>query len=109
MFSIDQLKSKRHYGLALTLLIGLGGCAGDHVKRLDAVAPGAGDAVARNKVAHMIDPWPYHAGNTHIHTDAERVRHANERYRKPPKPGKPGGNGNTIKLKLSGPGAGGDE
>ena len=49
--------------------------------RRDTVSFAAGDAVAVNKVTHMIDPWPPYAGNRNIAFDGERMQAAAERYR----------------------------
>lgn len=82
--------------------VGLAGCAQD-LERRETMALHAGDAVARNKIAHIIDPWPAHAGRTRIHTDAKRMTGVIEDYRNPPveEASKPTDSG-TIKLNLSG-------
>jgi len=49
--------------------------------RRDSVSFGAGDAVAANKVTHMVDPWPVRAGDRNITFDGERMADAAERYR----------------------------
>ena len=69
----------------LALLLGsatlLAGCTDMYLDRRDTVSFGAGDAVAANKVTHMIDPWPIYAGNRNIPHDGERMAAAAERYR----------------------------
>lgn len=65
--------------LAATTL--LGACTDMYLDRRDAVSFGAGDAPAANKVVHMVDPWPIHAGNRNIDYDGERMQAAAERYR----------------------------
>ena len=65
--------------LALTLLTGA--CTDMYLDRRDTVSFGAGDAVAANKVAHMVDPWPLRAGDRNILHDGERMTAAAERYR----------------------------
>ena len=66
--------------LALTLLTGA--CSSDmYLDRRDTVSFGAGDAVAANKVTHMVDPWPSRAGDRNIQHDGERMAAAAERYR----------------------------
>jgi hypothetical protein len=70
---------------SLVLVLGgamlLGGCTDMYLDRRDTVSFGAGDAVAVNKVAHMVDPWPIYAGNRNIPHDGERMAAAAERYR----------------------------
>ena len=62
----------------------LSGCAGSpYLERRDAITIGAGDAVARNRAIHTINPRPRHAFRTHIHTDGERMNNAMEAYRDP--------------------------
>ena len=52
-----------------------------YLDRRDTVSFAAGDAVATNKVTHMVDPWPPYAGNRNIAFDGERAALAAERYR----------------------------
>ena len=52
-----------------------------YLDRRDTVSFGAGDAVAVNKVTHMVDPWPARAGDRNIAHDGERMAAAAERYR----------------------------
>ena len=52
-----------------------------YLDRRDTVSFGAGDAVAANKVTHMVDPWPARAGDRNIAHDGERMAAAAERYR----------------------------
>ena len=65
--------------LACTLLTGA--CTDMYLDRRDTVSFGAGDAVAANKIAHMVDPWPARAGDRNITFDGERMQSAAERYR----------------------------
>ena len=67
--------------LALAATMLTGACTDMYLDRRDSVSFGAGDAVAANKVTHMIDPWPAHAGNRNIAYDGERMQAAAERYR----------------------------
>ena len=67
--------------LALAAATALGGCTDMYLDRRDTVSFAAGDAVAANKVTHMIDPWPPYAGNRNIAFDGERMQMAAERYR----------------------------
>ena len=74
--------------LALGAATALGGCTDMYLDRRDTVSFAAGDAVAANKVTHMVDPWPARAGDRNIAFDGERMQMAAERYRtdkvKPP-------------------------
>ena len=65
--------------LAATTL--LGACTDMYLDRRDTVSFAAGDAVAANKVTHMVDPWPIRAGDRNIQYDGERMAAAAERYR----------------------------
>ena len=66
---------------ALAAATALAGCTDMYLDRRDTVSFGAGDAVAANKVTHMVDPWPVYAGNRNIAYDGERMQAAAERYR----------------------------
>ncbi len=60
----------------------LAGCAGsEYLEQRDTITVGAGDAVARNRAIHTINPRPKRAYRTHIHTDGHRMNNAIERYR----------------------------
>ena len=59
----------------------LGACTDMYLDRRETVSFAAGDAVAVNKVTHMVDPWPPYAGNRNIAFDGERMQAAAERYR----------------------------
>ena len=67
--------------LALAATTLLGACTDMYLDRRDTVSFGAGDAVAANRVTHMVDPWPAYAGNRNIAFDGERMQGAAERYR----------------------------
>ena len=67
--------------LALAAATMLGACTDMYLDRRDTVSFGAGDAVAANKVTHMVDPWPVRAGDRNIAFDGERMAAAAERYR----------------------------
>jgi hypothetical protein len=68
-------------GPALAFAALLGGCADIYYDRRDSVAFHAGDAIASNKVVHVIDPWPPAAANRNIYSDGQRMQRAVERYR----------------------------
>ena len=67
--------------LALAATTLLGACTDMYLDRRDTVSFAAGDAVAANKVTHMVDPWPVRAGDRNILHDGERMAAAAERYR----------------------------
>ena len=67
--------------LALAATTLLGACTDMYLDRRDTVSFAAGDAVAANKVVHMVDPWPARAGDRNIAFDGERMVMAAERYR----------------------------
>jgi hypothetical protein len=67
---------------ALAVAALLGGCADIYYDRRETVTFHAGDAVASNKIVHMIDPWPRAAANRNIESNGERMQRAVERYRK---------------------------
>lgn len=70
--------------IVAALLVGgtLAGCSTDIYRdRRETVALGADDAVAANKVVHMIDPWPAASGNNNIRGEGHVVAAAIERYR----------------------------
>ena len=76
---MSQSKSLAVLALAATTL--LGACTDMYLDRRDTVSFGAGDAVAANKVTHMVDPWPVRAGDRNIAHNGERMQGAAERYR----------------------------
>jgi hypothetical protein len=61
----------------------LAGCSdpGLYLDRRDAIALGAGDAVAANAAMQTIDPWPPQSGNTRIASNGQLMQSAIERYR----------------------------
>jgi len=75
--------SRNNFGaiLALAATTVLGACTDMYLDRRDTVSFAAGDAVATNKVTHMVDPWPARAGDRNIAFDGERMAAAAERYR----------------------------
>jgi hypothetical protein len=77
----SALKTRGLTALALGATTLLGACTDMYLDRRDPVSFAAGDAVATNKVTHMIDPWPVYAGNRNIAFDGERMQAAAERYR----------------------------
>jgi hypothetical protein len=70
--------------LAATLVAGatLGGCSDIYYDRRETVSLAADDAIASNRITHMVDPWPAHSGNRDIAFNGERMQSAVERYRR---------------------------
>jgi hypothetical protein len=66
---------------ALVIVGMLAGCADIYYDRRETVSHYAGDAVATNKVTHIIDPWPRAAANRNIEANGQRMQSAMERYR----------------------------
>lgn len=74
--------TKATRALAAALLCGaLSACAETYLERRDRLSFSSGEALAANRVVHMVDPWPRQAGNRDIAFDGERMRAAAERYR----------------------------
>ena len=69
--------------IAPALLAGLllAGCSDIYFDRRETIVPSAGDAVAANKVTHMVDPWPPSSANKNIAFNGEKMQTAVERYR----------------------------
>ena len=67
--------------LAVALVAALAGCSDIYTDRRETVTLHAGDAMASNRVTHMIDPWPRASGNRDIAFNGERMQTAHERYR----------------------------
>jgi len=59
----------------------LAACSEHYLDRRDTMALSSGDAVASNKVAQMIDPWPPASANRNIVYDGSKAASAAERYR----------------------------
>ena len=76
-----MLRNKGPALLALAAVTLLGACTDMYFDRRDAVSFAAGDAVAANKMTHMVDPWPARAGDRNIAHSGERMAAAAERYR----------------------------
>jgi hypothetical protein len=69
--------------VAATALLGLmlTGCSEYYFDRRDTVALHSGEAMAANRVTHMIDPWPPASGQRNIAFNGEKAAVASERYR----------------------------
>ena len=59
----------------------LGGCSEYYFDRRDTITLHSGEAMAANRVTHMIDPWPRVSGQRDIAYNGEKAATASERYR----------------------------
>lgn len=66
--------------LALSAVLVLAGCA-DYLDRRETISLNGGDALAANKVTHMVDPWPLASGDRNIAFNGSKMQSAVERYR----------------------------
>jgi len=66
---------------ALLLAASAAGCADLYYDRRDTISLHGGDAVAANKIAQTIDPWPRAVANNKIDADGVRMQRAIERYK----------------------------
>jgi hypothetical protein len=73
--------SKRLGACALLAGTMLGGCSDIYHDRRDTIALSAGDAIASNHVAQMVDPWPRSSARKDIAFDGQKMQTAVERYR----------------------------
>ena len=69
----------RSLALAAVLAM-LAGCS-EYLDRRDTIALNGGNAVATNKVTHMVDPWPRDSANRNIAFNGAKMETAMERYR----------------------------
>lgn len=68
-------------GLALAAVLAtLGGCS-EYLDRRDTIALSGGNAIATDKVTHMVDPWPRDSANRDIAFNGAKMETAIERYR----------------------------
>jgi len=58
----------------------LAGCS-EYFDRRDTIALSGGDAVATDKVTHMVDPWPRDSADRDIAFDGNKMEGAVDRYR----------------------------
>jgi len=66
--------------ISLSLFFAFAGCQ-SYLERNDGVTSSAGDAQAINEAKLVVDPWPEHADNNHIHSDGQRLSGAVKRYK----------------------------
>jgi hypothetical protein len=69
--------------IAATALLAatLGACSEYYFDRRDTVSLHSGEAMAANRVTHVIDPWPAASGQRNIAYSGEKAATASERYR----------------------------
>ena len=68
-------------GAALLLGVTLAGCSDFYFERRDGMSVVSGEAMAANRVTHMIDPWSSASGNRNIAYNGEKAQLAAECYR----------------------------
>lgn len=66
---------------AVALGVTLSACSDIYYDRRDTISLASGEAMAANRVTHIIDPWPPHAANRNIAYNGEKAAVASERYR----------------------------
>ena len=69
----------RSLALAAVLAM-LAGCS-EYLDRRDTIALNGGDAVATDRVTHMVDPWPRASSNRDIAFNGAKMETAIVRYR----------------------------
>ena len=76
-----QPRSKAIAAMLAATGTALAGCSDIYTDRRDGVSIASGDAMATNRVAHMIDPWPPASANRNIAYSGDKMQTAAERYR----------------------------
>lgn len=71
----------KRFAAAVLVNAALAGCSDIYYDRRDGVSITSGDALATNRVTHMIDPWPPASANRNIAFNGEKMQTAAERYR----------------------------
>ena len=71
----------RPFAAAALLGLTLAGCSDIYYDRRDAVSLASGEAMAANRVTHMIDPWPPASAKRDIAFSGDRAQMAAECYR----------------------------
>jgi len=66
---------------AVLMAATLAGCSDLYLDRRETIALGADDAVAINRVTHMVDPWPPGSANRNIAYNGDKMQSAAARYR----------------------------
>ena len=80
---MSSIAEKSIRAAALAAGLALAGCSSDgYLDNRDSVSLQFGDAVAANKTAQTIDPWPPYVAKTKLTHSGERTAAAVERYHK---------------------------
>ena len=66
----------------VVIATGVAGCSDMYFDHRESIALGAGDAIATNKVAQTIDPWPPHSANNRIAFNGQLMQGAQDRYKR---------------------------
>jgi hypothetical protein len=78
-------RSRIEFGKVVVAAVLLGtllaGCSDIYSDRRETILPIAGDALAANRVAQMVDPWSKASANNNIVYSGEKMQTASERYR----------------------------
>ena len=80
MMAVNRIWLRRCFATAVLLSLAAATGCRDYLDRKDTVNLGGGNAVAENKVAQTIDPWPPGAFKKHQGTNAQRAATAMDRY-----------------------------
>jgi hypothetical protein len=81
--SRSRTDAARPLAVAAVLAATLAGCSSAdlYLDRRETMHLSAGDAIAANKVTHMVDPWPPASANKNIVFNGDKMQSAAERYR----------------------------
>lgn len=79
--SADKRRTRGAGVTAVLIAATLAGCSDLYLDRRETIALGADDAVAINRVTHMVDPWPPAAANRNIAYNGDKMQSAAARYR----------------------------
>ena len=81
MLSRSGSKAMRRIAVIIGLSVTVAGCSDIYWDRRESISLAAGDALAADRVIHMVDPWPASSANKNIAFNGERMQSAIERYR----------------------------
>lgn len=68
------------FALSMLAIVLLAGCT-DHFNHDDRMTPYSGEAIAANRVAQMVDPWPASSRSPRFGTNGERMQRAMTNYK----------------------------
>ena len=68
------------FALSMLAIVLLAGCT-DHFNHDDRMTPYSGEAMAANRVAQMVDPWPASSRSPRFGTNGERMQRAMTNYK----------------------------